>query len=117
MTFAVFGRLGGNAQVAAHVDGRILQRDGEEEMDHEYSAVAILAGFPPLGVRRLAAVFGLREAAARGLSQKWSRLAPHPPPRGTFPPHGGRRIWRPLSRWGEGGARSAGWGPALILRQ
>src|SRR5207249_9015276 len=91
MTFAVFGRLGGNAQVAAHVDGRILQRDGEEEMDHEYSTVVILAGLPAFGVRRLAAAFRLREAAARRLSQKWSRLGPPPPLRGALssPPGGG----------------------------
>src|SRR5947199_5331639 len=97
MTFAVFGRLGGNAQVAAHVDGRILQRDGEEEMDHEYSTVVILAGLPAFGVRRLAAAFRLREAAARRLSQKWSRIGPHPPrPAPVSPPPVRGRAGTPL---------------------
>src|SRR5439155_6652482 len=75
MTFAVFGRPGGNAQVAAHVDGRILQRDGEEEMDHEYSTVVILAGLPAFGVRRLAAAFSLRKAAA---SRRTPKAKPSP---------------------------------------
>src|SRR5438094_5385867 len=48
------------------------------------------------------------KGSGKRLSQKWPRLAPHPPLRGTFSPHAGGRISRTPSPLREGVARSAG---------
>src|SRR5438128_10580620 len=67
MTFAMRGRLSSDAQVAAHVDGRILQRDGEEEVNHEYSTAVTRGGLPPLECGGLPPLFSYqrrRQAAA-----------------------------------------------------
>src|SRR5438132_7371834 len=45
------------------------------------------------------------KGGGKRLSQKWPRLAPHPPLRGTFSARGEKDLENPLPLAGEGGAK------------